>query len=122
MSVLFGMAGLELAASGRLQLRLQAAQHQMIETFEQWLEVVRARARLRVALEAERRLVFQRDSLQRAIEQRAVSGSHVRRQSAFVHGEPVILTRDEYPSRVQILHGMIRAVMTELHLEGARTR
>src|SRR5215475_12506828 len=64
----------ESAAPGRLELRLQPAQHQVIEPFKQRLQVVRTRARLGMTLEAEGRLVLQSDSLQRAVEQRAVSG------------------------------------------------
>ena len=51
---------------------LQAAHHQEHEVLEERPQVVRARARLRVALEAERRPVRARDALQRAVEQRPV--------------------------------------------------
>ena len=53
---------------------LKAPQHQVDEAVEQAAHVVRPGARLRMALEAERRLVGARDALQRAVEQRAMRG------------------------------------------------
>src|ERR1700761_5368018 len=107
MSVCFGLP--LLSPSSRFQLRLQAPQHQVIESLEQRLQVVRTRTRLGVSLEAESRLGFQCDPLQRAIEQRAMGRANVRWQSALVHCETMILTRDEHASRVEILHRVIRA-------------
>src|SRR6185437_9079264 len=46
------------------QLRLQASQHQVIEALEQRLEVVWPGTRFRMPLEAEHRLVLERESLQ----------------------------------------------------------
>ncbi len=54
------------------------AQHRLDESREQRREVARARARLRVALEAEGRAVGDFDALQRTVEQRAVRRAHVR--------------------------------------------
>ena len=62
-----------------------------------------------------------RDTLQRTVEQRAVRRNEIRRQTRLVDGEAVILRGDEDATGAQILHGMVRAVMTELHLHGART-
>src|SRR5216110_832546 len=75
----------ELAAQGVLrqsQLRLQAPQHQVIETLEQGLQVVRPGAGLRMALEAKRRLLPEGDALQRSVEQRAVGRPDLRRKRA----------------------------------------
>src|SRR5215475_10145561 len=63
------------------QLRLQPAQHEVVEALEQGLQVVRAGTRLVVALEAESRLVLEGDALERAIEQRAVRRLHRLRQA-----------------------------------------
>ena len=49
-----------------------------------------------------------------------MSGLHVRRQCAFVYREAMILAGNENPAGGEILHRMIRAVMAELHLHGAR--
>src|ERR1700722_739982 len=56
---------------GQFQLRLQAAQHQVVEALEQGLQVMRTGARLGVPLEGEGRAVGEAESLQRAIEERA---------------------------------------------------
>ena len=107
-------------SSASLQLRLQTAQHQVIETFKQRFQVVRTGARLGVSLEAERRPILEGQPLQRAIEQRAVSGLHVVGQGRLIDRETVILTRDEDPSGIEILHGVVRAMMTGLHFHGLR--
>src|SRR5579885_3898544 len=101
------------------QLRLQAAQHQVIEALEERLQVVRARARLRVALEAECRTILEREALERAVEERAVCGAHVGGQRRFIDGEAVILAGDEHPPGIEVLHRMVGAVMSELHLQRA---
>src|SRR6516162_3506534 len=105
---------------GGLQLRLQPPQHQVIEALEQRAQIVRARARFRMALEAEHRALLKGETLQRAIEERAVSRNDPLRQRALIHRKAVILTRDEHASGLELLHRMIRAVMAELHLHGAR--
>lgn len=48
-------------------------------------------------------------------------GSDIRRQGRLLHREAMILTRNEDATGVEILHGMIRAVMAELHFDGFRT-
>src|SRR6185312_13729441 len=104
---------------GLAKLGLKPAQHQVIEALEERLQIVRARTRLRVALEAECRPVLEGEALERAVEERAVRGAHVGRQSRLIDGEAVILTGDEYSPGIQVLHRMVGAVMTELHLHGA---
>ena len=105
---------------GRAQLVLQPPEHQVIEAVEQRLQVVRAGARFGMALEAERRLVLEREALQRAVEQRAMRGAHVRRQRRLIHREAVVLAGDEHLAAVEVLHRMVGAVMAELHLHGLR--
>src|ERR1700741_1262864 len=92
---------------GDLQLRLQPPQHQMIEALEEPAQVVRAGARLGVSLEAEHRPLRGSESLQRAIEQRAVRRHPPGGQRALIHGEPVVLTRDEHAPGLELLHRMI---------------
>src|SRR5499433_4071314 len=80
---------------GELQLRLQAAQHHMIEALEERLQVVRPGARLRVPLEAERRVVGEGEALQAPVEERAVGRAHILRQRRLIDREAVILAGDE---------------------------
>src|SRR3954454_16982581 len=83
-------------------LRLGIA-HQLGEAVEEIADVVRPGARLRVALEAERRAVGAGEALQRAIEERDVRrpqmGGHARR----VVGEAVVLAGGEALARVMEL-------------------
>src|SRR5579862_4951697 len=103
---------------GDSQLRLQPPQHQVIEALEQRAQFVRTGARLRMALEAERGTVLERDALQRPIEQRAMRRAQAFRECCFVDREPVVLTGDEDAAGIEILHRMVRAVVAELHLHG----
>ena len=75
-----------------------------------------------MALEAEHRLVGPGKALQRAVEERHVRHAHVGRQRRGIDGEAVILARDQHLSGVAVEHRMIRAVMSEFHLERAATR
>src|SRR5271170_6613248 len=80
--------GMRLASAGALaqrlfrefQLRLQPAQHEVIEALEERLQIVRPGARLGVSLEAKRRPVVKSEALQRAVKERAVRGLHLLRQ------------------------------------------
>src|SRR5579862_7177426 len=63
----------------QLQLRLQATQHEVVEALEQRAQVVWAGARLGMPLEAEHRPLAECESLQRAVEQRAVRRLHLGR-------------------------------------------
>src|SRR5690349_11031864 len=90
-SVRLGMRGLAggRGAGGRRVL------HQRDEAVEQVRDVVRARARLRVALEAERRRVEHPQALVAAVEQRAVRDLRVLRQCGLVDREAVVLAGDQ---------------------------
>src|SRR5690348_7994696 len=70
--------------------------HRVDEAIEQVADVVRTGARLRMALEAERGTVLQRDALQAAVEQRLMRDAHVRGQRLLVDREAVVLARDEH--------------------------
>src|SRR5579883_2449957 len=111
MSVRFGMsAGSRLSARlllGLSELTLQPPQHQMIEALEERLQIMRARARLRMALEAECRPIVEGEALQRAVEERAVRRAHIRGQSGLIDREAVVLAGDEHAPGIEVLHRMI---------------
>src|SRR5688500_8555675 len=120
-SVRRGMSGLCCLTLRLLNLHgtrelLQTLHHEVQELLEQRPQVVRTGTRLRVALEAERRPVGARNTLERAVEQRAEGGPQHRRQARFVDRETVVLAGDEHAAAAQLLHRVVRAVMTELHL------
>src|SRR5438105_824831 len=92
--------------------------HQFHKAVEEIRHLPRARARFRVALEAVGGLVGELDALQRAVEERAMGGAHVRGERLLVNREAVVLARDEDLAGRQVLHGMVRAVVAELHLGG----
>src|SRR5574340_1384972 len=96
--------------------------HQLNESVEQITHVVRAWARFRVSLEAEGGGVGAGDALQRAIEQRDVGAAQVGRHRFRVHRKTVVLTGDGDTPAIEVLHGMIGAVMAELHLDGPGAR
>ena len=83
--------------------------------FEQRRGVVRARAGLRMTLEAECRLVRALHPLQASIEQGLVSNPQVVRQTRFVNREAVVLAGDQYSAVIDVLHRMVGAVMAKLH-------
>src|SRR5215469_11703646 len=86
---------------GELQLRLQTAQHEVIEALEERPHVVRSRARLGMALETEGRAVGESETLERAVEERAMRRLHGRGQRRFIDRETVILAGDEHASRLE---------------------
>src|SRR5437868_14916339 len=82
---------------------ISGLRHQPDETVEQVGDVVRTRARFRVALEAEGRLVGAGDALQRAVEQADVRGAQVGGQRLGVDCETVVLAGDANAAAVQVL-------------------
>jgi hypothetical protein len=90
------------------------------EVLEQQLQVVRTGAGLGVPLKAEGRPVRARDSLERAVEQRAMRGAQIGRQVDSSTAKPwfwlEIRTRPESSSEDR----MIGAVVPELHFDGFR--
>src|SRR5690348_17304449 len=77
---------------------------------------MRSGARLRVSLERERRPVDSLDTLQASIEERAMRRADVLWERVLLDCEAVVLARDHHAARVELDDGVIRAVMTELHL------
>src|SRR5438105_549115 len=74
-----------------------------------------------MALEAERRRIENPHALIAAVEQGAMRDARVFRQRRLVDRKAVVLARDQYAARLEVLHRMVRAVMTELHLQRLRT-
>ena len=92
------------------------------EAVEEIVDVVRAGARLRVALEAERRSVHEAETLQAAVEEGHVGHFRVGGKGRRIDREAVVLARDQHASRFNVLHRMVRAVVAELHLHRLRAR
>src|SRR5690606_41504951 len=80
---------------------------------------MRAGAGLGVALEAECRPVGQFEALQRAVEERYMGHLHVVGQRLRIDVEAMILAGDEYPTGLDVLDGMVGAVLAGLLLDGA---
>src|SRR5258706_15932013 len=96
--------------------------HQFREAVEQVTDVVRPRARLRVPLEAERRTIGARQSLEGAVEEGHVRGPEVCPQRRRIYGKTVVLAGDHHLPGIEVFHRMVRAMVAELHLERLRTR
>src|SRR3954464_11914708 len=94
--------------------------HQSRKAVEQIPNVVRARACLRMTLEAERRPVGARKPLEGTVEERDMRGAQVRSDGGGVDREAVVLARDDDLARVEVLHRMVGAVVAEFHLERLR--
>src|SRR6476661_5309063 len=94
--------------------------HEPDEAIEQVTHVVRSRARFRVALEAERGLVGERDALQAAVEQRHVRDANVGWQRRRIDLEAVVLAGDEHLAGLLVEDRMVGAVMAELHFQRPR--
>src|SRR6185436_4670045 len=107
MSVRLGMAF--------LTMRALLPDH-LHEAVEQVVHIMRTGARLRMALEAESRLVGAFEPLQAAVEQRNVRDPDVCWQRVCVHREAMVLAGDHHPPAVQVLHRMVGAVVAKLHL------
>jgi hypothetical protein len=45
---------------------------------------------------------------------------NIGRQRSSIHREAMVLAGDHHAAGVQVLHRMVRAVVAELHLDGAR--
>src|SRR5437764_9086893 len=91
--------------------------HHLREAVEEIAKIMGTGACFRMALEAERRLVCERETLKGAVEERNMR--HARRgwKRRGIDREAVILAGDQDLAGVLVEHGMVRAVMTELHLE-----
>ena len=92
--------------------------HIVNEFVKQIADILRAGAGFRVALEAEHGFVGQLDALQGAVEQGFVGNSCVGGQGVGIDGEAVVLAGDDDFAAVQVLHGVVRAVVAEVHFQG----
>lgn len=79
---------------------------------------MRAGAGFGVALHGEHGAVGELDTLQRAVEQRAVGYFGVGGQRVGVHFETVVLAGNHHFATVQILHRVVGAVVAEGHFAG----
>src|SRR5438128_1538475 len=94
--------------------------HHLGEAIEQITDVVRSRARFRMALEAERGAISAREPLEGTVEERDMRRPQVPFDGRGIDGKTVVLAGDHYLAAVQVLHRVVRAVVTELHLHGLR--
>ena len=85
---------------------------------EEIADIVRAGAGFGVALEGEGGAVGQFDALQGAVKQRAVGNAGVGGQGVGVHFKAVVLAGNHHAAAVQILHGVVGAMMSERHFAG----
>src|SRR5262245_10328654 len=92
--------------------------HQPHEPLEQVAAVTRTGRGLRVILHREHWLVFQRNAAVRSVEQRHMGFDCVGRQRLAVDREAVVHRGDLDLAGGEILHRMVRAVMTLVHLHG----
>ena len=91
--------------------------HRPDKAIKQIIDVLWSRARFGVALETERRLVGQLETLQSAIKQRHMRHSGIFRQCVYIHSKTMVLAGDHYALALHVLHRMVRAAMAELHLQ-----
>src|SRR5512143_3371196 len=103
-------------------VRLGMVGHQLNKSVEQIAHVMRAGARFRMPLETERGGVGASNALQRAVEQRNVGAAQIGGQRRRIHCKAVVLAGDRNAPAVEVLDGMVGAVMTELHLHGLGAR
>ena len=85
---------------------------------EQIADVVWAGAGFGVALEGEGRAVGQFDALQRTVKQRTVGYAGVGGQGGGIDFKAVVLAGNHHAAAVQILHGVVGAVVAERHFAG----
>ena len=95
--------------------------HIVNEFVEQIADILRAWAGFGVALETEHGFVGQLDALQGVVEQGFVGNSCVGGQGVGIDGEAVVLAGDNDFAAVQVLNGVVRAVVAEVHFQGFGT-
>src|SRR5258708_13219185 len=101
-----------------VRLGTPALLHQFGEPVEEIADIVRAGACFGMPLEAERGPVGAREALQAPVEERHMGGLEVRRERVRIDREAVVLAGDEDRAALQVLHRVVCAVMSELHLHG----
>src|SRR5687767_8262459 len=85
--------------------------HHLDEPVEKVGHLVRAGARLRMALETVGGPVGELNALQRTVKQGPMRRPDVSGEGGFIHGEAVVLAGDEDTAGRELLHRMVRAVM-----------
>ena len=91
--------------------------HIVNEFVKQIADILRAGAGFGVALEAEHGFVGQLDALQGIVKQGFVGNPCVGGQGVGIDGEAVVLAGDDDFAAVQILHGVVCAVVAEVHFQ-----
>src|SRR6187402_428977 len=92
--------------------------HHFREAVEQVANIVGSWTRLWMALKAERRPVGPGEPLEGTVEERNMRRPQGRRYGRRINSKTVVLTGDDHLAGVQILHGMVGAVVAKLHLHG----
>lgn len=72
-------------------------------------------AGFRVSLETERALIGQFNPLHGVVKQGTMGNAHIFRQRVFIYLETMILAGNHYFAAIQVLHGVVCAVMTKGH-------
>src|SRR6185295_10408630 len=91
--------------------------HHSNETVEQITDVMRSGTCFRMPLKTKCRLVGPGKTLEASVKQRNVRNFDICRQRCRVHRESMVLAGDHDPPGLEILYRMIRAMVTEFHLE-----
>src|SRR5690349_5749772 len=94
--------------------------HQFVEAIEQIADVVWPRTRFRMPLKTERGTIGPCEPLEGTVEQGYMGRPQVSADRRGIDGEAVVLARDDDLTRVEVLHRMVRPVVTELHLQRLR--
>ena len=108
-----------LSSGGNRDIFLRPRLHHLVNKhLKAHIRVVRARARLRVVLDAQRRLVLHDQARASAVVEVDVRDLDVGRQRGRVDGEVVVLGRDLDAARGLVADRVVASVVAELELEG----
>src|SRR5260370_3275856 len=102
--------------SVRLGIRSARLFHQVHESLEKVMAVLRSRTGLRMVLHGEDRLALNSQSFIATVEQRHMRHLDVLGQGLGDHAEAVVLAGDLDLAGLDVLHGMIGAAMADRHL------
>ena len=106
------------SGGNRVLFRRPRLHHLVNKHLKAHIRVVRARARLRVVLDAQRRLVLHDQARASAVVEVDVRDLDVGRQRGRVDGEVVVLGRDLDAARGLVADRVVASVVAELELEG----
>src|SRR5262249_46097286 len=102
--------------SVRFGIRSARLCHQVHESLEEVVAVLRAGASLGVVLHGEDRLAFDAQALVAAVEERDVSHLHVARQALGDDAEAMVLAGDLDLPSLNVLDRVVGAAMADRHL------